>query len=719
MGQRRYPGATPFSKEQSRIFYGRDNDIQRLLTLVRVERKVLLYGKSGLGKTSLLEAGVNPRLPDNFIPVSIRFYAKRPDSLTPVESVFTVLENTLGKLDDMPPTALDELETSEKERKTLWYYFKKLQLSQPAVPANQEPEANNADHDEHEEDIELEKNLPRTYVLVFDQFEELFSYSKAEVDEFKQQFYELTEQNVPERYAELIAPARRKNREKFNRKTLSEIHHKTNIKTVFAIRSDRLSQLNQLSDMITDIQQIFYEIKPLTNNQAKETIINPAKDPDPSFETSPYTFHPDAIEKVISELTDKGEQSIETTQLQIVCHRLEEIAEEERSRAPDKGQVEIQVQDLPNFKNIFLDFYEDSIHKLQEDSRDKAKRLIEDELIRSKQRISLDENICKEFLSAQELKILVDTHLLRSERNSFGRFSFELSHDTLVEPILESRKKFKDKEEKLRMEQQEKERQKKLRRQRMISLTFAVSFIISLVLLVVAYKSYNEAEAQKKEAIKNQQRAIESIITSTSKDISNSKTKAQSEIGNLEYQVAITYYEQAKGIIKNLNLDEIVGSDPPDDKSAVSGILKYLSKIMPSGGEKDTSFVEMQEFIPKIKKSIHEIKNDTVDINDTIKILETRIKAGKEIRSALAAADKLSEATNFEMALDTCEYAIRLDKNRPEAKRKFNAIRAFAIEKYEDLVEFYQQEDVKKPAKEQEARNRLMYFRSIPRKEIP
>ncbi len=62
---RRYPGALPFNSKQQNIFYGRDKDIEKLLTLIQVEKQVLLYSKSGLGKTSLLEAGVIPELPEN------------------------------------------------------------------------------------------------------------------------------------------------------------------------------------------------------------------------------------------------------------------------------------------------------------------------------------------------------------------------------------------------------------------------------------------------------------------------------------------------------------------------------------------------------------------------------------------------------------------------------------------------------------------------------
>lgn len=675
MGQRRYPGATPFTKDQAKIFYGRNKDIKNLLTMVRVEQKVLLYGKSGLGKTSLLEAGVIPKLPANYIPVSIRFYAKRSDSLSPVEGVLRVLENTLGELTNMPPDALDELETSEKERRTLWYYFKKLQLAR-ALEAEEEPDE--PDEDDEDDPEKLEAKLPKTYVLVFDQFEELFSYSKAEINEFKQQFYELTEQNVPERIAELIAPARRKNREKFNRKTLSEIHRKTNVKTVFAIRSDRLSQLNQLSDKITDIQQIFYEIKPLNNDQAKETIVNPAKDPSTDFETSPYTFQKDAVDKIINELTkkDSGSENIETTQLQIVCHRVEEIAEQKRKDHPDKGQVEIQVDDLPNFKNIFLDFYEDSIQKLQETSRDKAKRMIEDELIRSKQRISLDENICKEFITGEELKLLVDTHLLRAERNSFGRFSFELSHDTLVEPILESRKKYQDELEKKRLEEKrqeellklrqkqalekkkqdeeikrikaeqerkEKERIRKLRQQRLVTGIVTFFLLISLGLGYWGFKNFCNASEQRDIALVKEHEANVNLINFKNSQYEEYFGNGNDEMNDAAYDQAITNFELAKrwihaditipvtdtgrdcnivGMIFQ-NLDGITGQqsasqnskdrDPPDIYDNFVITKKYYDSI-------DSEIEAIQKRKEKFKGNNFTLRDDSINMLERIKL---------------------------------------------------------------------------------------------------
>ncbi|TVQ14377.1 MAG: hypothetical protein EA361_07915, partial [Bacteroidetes bacterium] len=484
MGLHRYPGVTPFTRQQSRIFYGRDKDIDKVLTLIQVEKKVLLYSKSGLGKTSLLEAGVLPKLPETYTTISIRLFAYKKGAETPLERVINALKTVVDDLDTRNDTIIDQIVGDNENDKTLWYYFKKAQLL-AQKPGADEP--------------------GKIFTLVFDQFEELFSFPKKDIDDFKSQLYELTELKLPDRIAALIAGARQNNRELFSRDTIGLLHKKIEIKTIFAIRSDRLSLLNNLSDKLPDIQSTFYELLPLTYDQARQAIINPAMDKDPGFETPPFEFQKNAIDKIIHELSDGGTEYIETTQLQIVCHRIEEIAAEKHTG----DAVKIEVDDLPEFKNIFLNFYFDSINRLQEENRDKAKRLIEDELIRNHQRISLDQEICKEYLDEKELRNLVDAHLLRAERNTFGRFSYEVSHDTLVEPILESQKKYIDELERIRLEN---ERQEELRQQREEAVKKKLELAktkkrlrqtysllgLALLALIVAVVFYFQSDAQKK-----------------------------------------------------------------------------------------------------------------------------------------------------------------------------------------------------------------------------
>jgi hypothetical protein len=57
-----YPGARPFDTEHAAYFYGRDDDIGRLADAVSRQPLVAVAGPSGVGKSSLVRAGLLPRL---------------------------------------------------------------------------------------------------------------------------------------------------------------------------------------------------------------------------------------------------------------------------------------------------------------------------------------------------------------------------------------------------------------------------------------------------------------------------------------------------------------------------------------------------------------------------------------------------------------------------------------------------------------------------------
>ena len=68
-----WPGLDAFPESGRKFFHGRDREIERLVRLVSDEPLVLLHGESGLGKTSLLQAGLFPRLrTQGFLPVLVR-----------------------------------------------------------------------------------------------------------------------------------------------------------------------------------------------------------------------------------------------------------------------------------------------------------------------------------------------------------------------------------------------------------------------------------------------------------------------------------------------------------------------------------------------------------------------------------------------------------------------------------------------------------------------
>ena len=60
--QQPYPGLKPFSGLESELFFAREREIDLLTYMVIAYPEVLLYGRSGLGKSSLVHAGLLPSL---------------------------------------------------------------------------------------------------------------------------------------------------------------------------------------------------------------------------------------------------------------------------------------------------------------------------------------------------------------------------------------------------------------------------------------------------------------------------------------------------------------------------------------------------------------------------------------------------------------------------------------------------------------------------------
>ncbi|HEX8651154.1 MAG TPA: TIR domain-containing protein [Pyrinomonadaceae bacterium] len=65
-----YRGLQPFDEEHAEFFFGREGDIQRLVEKLKTTRFLAVLGASGSGKSSLVRAGVVPRLKRGVLPES-------------------------------------------------------------------------------------------------------------------------------------------------------------------------------------------------------------------------------------------------------------------------------------------------------------------------------------------------------------------------------------------------------------------------------------------------------------------------------------------------------------------------------------------------------------------------------------------------------------------------------------------------------------------------
>lgn len=119
-----YVGLLPFSEEQAKYFFGRESDIEVVATNLRAARLTVLYGSSGVGKSSVIRAGVIPLLerlakvstipgePPDFLPIVVREWVSNP-----LQSIRKGLRETVekGVLEGAIPdvSAPDVLETAE------------------------------------------------------------------------------------------------------------------------------------------------------------------------------------------------------------------------------------------------------------------------------------------------------------------------------------------------------------------------------------------------------------------------------------------------------------------------------------------------------------------------------------------------------------------------------------------------------------------------------
>ena len=144
-----WPGPAPYDATLHRVFRGRDAERRELLGLMQASPYAALVGEAGIGKTSLLLAGVYPYLrPSHGLPVHLHLdYTE--GALHPIEQQAMV--RLLGAA-AAAGARVDPPDPGE----SLWMYLQRR--DRPIWTADEDP---------------------ITPVLVFDQFEELFTLGGA------------------------------------------------------------------------------------------------------------------------------------------------------------------------------------------------------------------------------------------------------------------------------------------------------------------------------------------------------------------------------------------------------------------------------------------------------------------------------------------------------------------------------------------------------------
>lgn len=250
------------------LFCGRDEETMDMVRLIDNNLFITLYGSSGIGKTSLLKAGVIPILKRrDYYPLYVRL-SQEPTEISYAEAIVKKLQNS--DLKEERSIALEHADGND--RLYLWNYFATTRFR-------------NA-------------NEREVYpVIILDQFEEVFrDADKQKAELLLQQIYLLLND-------ELEMP----NQEGYN--------DETNYRFVASIREDFLFVLeDSIDEFSLDLyKNNRYRLRPMKPENARQVVLMPGKDCIEEIEKEKVA------ERVIELSKNNSKNAIDTLLLSLVC----------------------------------------------------------------------------------------------------------------------------------------------------------------------------------------------------------------------------------------------------------------------------------------------------------------------------------------------------------------------------------------------------------------
>jgi len=456
-------GLASFTEETRQYFHGREEEVAELGR--RVQRKLLtiLFGQSGLGKTSILRAGIVPRLrPEGYCPVYVRIDYSR-DSPTPAEQIKDAIFRATQAAGAWTQTGV------AIGGESLWEFL------------------------HHRDDI-LRDASGKTLVplLIFDQFEEIFTLAQSDdfgrqrAAQFLEDLADLVENRAP-KVLEARIDADDAAAEQFD-------FARADYRILIALREDYLAHLEGLKGAMPSITQNRMRLARMTGQQALAAVMKPGG-----------RLVSEEVAASIVRFTAGGSElanaEVEPSLLSLICREL-------NNARLAQGRAEISADLLAGSRDTILsEFYERALV----DQPPGVRQIIEDNLLtESGFRESLaEERLVKLFTAAGApagtLATLVDRRLLRIEERLDVR-RVELTHDVLCSVVRASRdlrleREARDEAERKLAAQRERERatRKALVRARQIAMVCAVLAIGAVGSAVFGYfsmKRAQEAEAR-------------------------------------------------------------------------------------------------------------------------------------------------------------------------------------------------------------------------------
>jgi WD40 repeat protein len=403
-----FVGPCPIKKGQP--LFGRDTELRELYNLLRARRIVVLHSPSGAGKSSLVQAGLVPRLE---------------------KEGFDVWKPIRVNLD---PSGLNGLPDGTNR----YLLSAMMSLEEGLEPAQRRSAATLAGLDF----LAYLQSRPRTegregrpVALLFDQFEEVLTVAPNEVKQKSAFFTEVG-------------------------KALDSARDRENYWALFVIREDYLAALAPYRDYLPMQMSTTFRLDLLGREAAEEAAIRLANEGNrtfPAAEMLVKNLAMIAVPQPVGPPRQEAGLHVEPVMLQVVCHRMW------KDMRPDDPSIDDDdVEKYGDVTKVLGDYYKDAVRKVagSAGARRSLREWVGTKLIvggiRAQVRHEKDSSAGPR--EAQIAKLLA-SYLVRTEDRAGVKW-LELSHDRLVEPVLKVNEELRKVDEK-RQEKQRKADEKR------------------------------------------------------------------------------------------------------------------------------------------------------------------------------------------------------------------------------------------------------------------
>ena len=387
-----YPGPRPFKKEERDRFFGRETEVRELLSLVTAHRTLLLYAQSGAGKSSLLNAGLIPLL---------------------LEEEFTTLQS--GSLGGLIPPAM-----SLSEIPNVFVFSTLVCWADGKVNPTLLLKMSLPEFLKKYGDVIGQTSTSSPRVIIFDQFEELFTF-------------------YPERWGD---------REGFFKQIDEALEDDPLARVVFAMREDYIAQMDPYRDFLPEALRPRFRLERLDEEAALLAIKEPLRG-------TAYAFADGVAETLVKDLlkiriegdvggkvevTEVLGEFIEPVQLQVVCQSIWQRL------PPQATQITTEhLRSVGDVDKVLSEFYDDAMQAAAEISHDEhqLRTWCDQYLITptgTRGTVYRGPETTGGILN-QSVDVLESKHLIRAERRAGGRW-YELTHDRFIGPIQASNKQY-------------------------------------------------------------------------------------------------------------------------------------------------------------------------------------------------------------------------------------------------------------------------------------